>query len=357
MSDYYIALIAMTVFSLLVTLIFVIGNGSLTKTCRLSFVTVSLLMIITSCSEFLGVLWDGVDNSLRVPHIIVKCIELSLTPAIPILYANVLYRIKRKIIPIVLLSMHGLLEVLSPIFSLVFYVDENNIYHHGQFYNIYYVAYISGFIFFLLQIHRYSAKFQAQKSVELFSIMIFVSGGVICQIINSSIRIVWLTNAIGFLMFYTHYTSILSQTDALTGLLTRGYLDKKVARLKKKTVILFFDIDGFKKINDTYGHLYGDDCLVNTATLIRRSFGKSGLCYRYGGDEFCVVMERNVDKIEEYVSEFIDNAREFRDNSDSKFPYVSYGYSIYKPGKDIEKIIKNADTRMYEEKRSRTVLK
>lgn len=89
----------------------------------------------------------------------------------------------------------------------------------------------------------------------------------------------------------------LSLTDALTGLYNRRHFDNSVERefLRSKRyggdlAIAIIDIDFFKKINDTYGHLCGDYVLKEVGYLILDNFRKTDLVFRYGGEEFVVLL-------------------------------------------------------------------
>lgn len=82
-----------------------------------------------------------------------------------------------------------------------------------------------------------------------------------------------------------------AEHDGLTGLLNRTTFEEEVTQfLEKKTsgAFIIIDIDHFKEVNDTYGHLVGDAALRNVATLLRGEFRQKDLIGRLGGDEFCV---------------------------------------------------------------------
>lgn len=88
----------------------------------------------------------------------------------------------------------------------------------------------------------------------------------------------------------------LSITDGLTGLFNHRYITDSLARLidenkryKQPLSIAMFDIDSFKKINDKYGHLFGDEVLVKTASFIEGTLRKTDMVGRYGGEEFLVL--------------------------------------------------------------------
>lgn len=95
---------------------------------------------------------------------------------------------------------------------------------------------------------------------------------------------------------YSH-SRHLSLTDPLTGLYNRRHLDSSLERefLRAKRYqsdlsIAVIDIDFFKKVNDTYGHLCGDYILKETAYLILDTFRKTDLVFRYGGEEFVALL-------------------------------------------------------------------
>ena len=102
---------------------------------------------------------------------------------------------------------------------------------------------------------------------------------------------------------YSH-TRHLSLTDALTGLYNRRHLDSNLERefLRAKRYnsnlsIAVIDIDFFKKVNDTYGHLCGDYVLKEVAYMILDTLRKTDMVFRYGGEEFVAVLtETSIDK-------------------------------------------------------------
>lgn len=90
----------------------------------------------------------------------------------------------------------------------------------------------------------------------------------------------------------------LSHRDGLTGIANRRYFDKvlerewNAAKREKKTLsLILFDIDYFKKYNDTYGHLAGDDCLCQVAIAASRAIKRPrDILARYGGEEFALIL-------------------------------------------------------------------
>jgi diguanylate cyclase (GGDEF)-like protein len=94
-----------------------------------------------------------------------------------------------------------------------------------------------------------------------------------------------------------HRAEELSVTDDLTRLYNSRYLNqalrrevKRATRSGKSLSLLFLDLDGFKQVNDTHGHLHGSRALVEAAAIIKRSARESDIVARFGGDEFAIVL-------------------------------------------------------------------
>ena len=97
---------------------------------------------------------------------------------------------------------------------------------------------------------------------------------------------------IGFL-YYKYY--IISVTDGLTRVYNKRYLNKNV---KKFSNIIILDIDYFKKVNDTYGHIAGDYLLKKVSIILKEELGNNGKVIRYGGEEFVLLLNDNVNGYE-----------------------------------------------------------
>ncbi|WP_278337005.1 EAL domain-containing protein [Clostridium chromiireducens] len=120
-------------------------------------------------------------------------------------------------------------------------------------------------------------------------------------------------------------------------------------------LILFIDLDGFKSINDNYGHLVGDNVLKNVADSLKNVIGQDGSIFRIGGDEFIIIL-RNIES-STYINEIsvrIQKVLEkpFIYNGESLIVGASIGISIFPDhGDDSDTLIKKADLAMYEVKK------
>ncbi|MEN6636523.1 MAG: GGDEF domain-containing protein [Clostridiaceae bacterium] len=89
----------------------------------------------------------------------------------------------------------------------------------------------------------------------------------------------------------------LSVRDPLTGLYNRRYMEEtfdreihRAIRKQQQLTIIMADIDGFKEINDTVGHVLGDKVLIKVSALLMKNIRTSDVACRYGGDEFCLIL-------------------------------------------------------------------
>jgi diguanylate cyclase (GGDEF)-like protein len=112
-----------------------------------------------------------------------------------------------------------------------------------------------------------------------------------------------------------------------------------------------FDVDDFKSTNDRHGHPYGDVSLRVIAENIKASFGKIGLCYRIGGDEFCVLSEQTGNSALKNAEELFVAKMEASRRQDPNLPYVSFGRALYDQTQNgIEQVTAEADRRMFQNK-------
>ena len=182
-----------------------------------------------------------------------------------------------------------------------------------------------------------------------------------------------------FIAFYRYFNTLLENvqlrgkvvTDPLTGLYNRRVLEsrietelEKLANVKgtRKTdplfelSILMIDIDNFKKINDTYGHQFGDDVLKNVSFSIKDNTRKDDVVARFGGEEFCVILPHTTKEEAARIAEKIRASVEARKfsyvNQTARFT-VSIGVASAKEDELLASraLIKAADEALYEAKR------
>ncbi len=145
--------------------------------------------------------------------------------------------------------------------------------------------------------------------------------------------------------------------DKLTSLYTRRFLDETMDDLVLKhdregsyLSILFFDIDHFKNINDTYGHTRGDEVLAAVGRKIRKTARPDDICIRYGGEEFVVIMFSEIEEASVVLAERIREAVgeiEFTDIGIDTSVTVSAGIAVRGHLEAFNGVLKRADENMY----------
>jgi diguanylate cyclase (GGDEF)-like protein len=147
------------------------------------------------------------------------------------------------------------------------------------------------------------------------------------------------------------------QTDPLTGLGNRGRMQIDLERLcasateAQPAALLFLDLNGFKRLNDTLGHPVGDEILTRLGQRLRDSVGKDGTAYRIGGDEFCVLLtceeERFAAVAREAAKALSTSGRGFEVSA-------AWGMAtIPREADSPSEALQLADVRMYAQKESR----
>jgi len=148
--------------------------------------------------------------------------------------------------------------------------------------------------------------------------------------------------------------------DSLTGLLQHAHIKERLgaeleraARLQQNVSVAMLDIDHFKKVNDVYGHLTGDQVISSLANLLRQQLRKTDLIGRYGGEEFLLVLpECQLDK----ACQVVNQLRE----AFARIPFVSNGQTFHctlsagvtsgSDSQQVDVVVEHADQALYQAK-------
>jgi diguanylate cyclase (GGDEF)-like protein len=143
-------------------------------------------------------------------------------------------------------------------------------------------------------------------------------------------------------------------TDELTGLSNRKLFSKQYPafvrknREQKKTLFMF-DIDHFKSINDTYGHMFGNAILAMAGEELRNAINGYGIAARWGGDEFLGVLAAPPEEAERILGKYMDSLK--NEGKDERYRVtVSIGISEISGKLSMEQMIKKADEALYRSK-------
>lgn len=158
-------------------------------------------------------------------------------------------------------------------------------------------------------------------------------------------------------LLYFETINKLAMTDGLTGIYNRNYMNLFLANAlqkKKKFTLAIFDIDHFKKFNDTYGHLFGDLTLKIVSSFVKSQLHDSDTIFRFGGEEFILYLEN---KTENQAFSQIESIRSgieqlsIEDEKSTANVMCSFGcHEVCCNDTSITKIIEKADIALYHSK-------
>lgn len=159
--------------------------------------------------------------------------------------------------------------------------------------------------------------------------------------------------------YFVRLSSIVVNTDALTGLHNRAYHVRELAGLLSKhggdrppVAVIAFDLDNFKHINDAHGHAYGDEVLVHTAALLKRNSRRGEIVSRTGGEEFEVILPKADRQHAVDVAERIRQALASSPPARLEKLTASIGVALSGDGDTVETLRKRADDAAYEAKQA-----
>jgi diguanylate cyclase (GGDEF)-like protein len=142
------------------------------------------------------------------------------------------------------------------------------------------------------------------------------------------------------------------------GFLTLGEQHLRLSeRLRRRSILLYIDVDDLKWINDNLGHSVGDNALIETSSILKRTFRRSDILARIGGDEFVVLGLETADNNEERLKERLEKKLETWNRRRNHLYHLSLsvGAVSYDPDKPVslKTLLEEADRQMYLEKRSK----
>ncbi|MDE5864235.1 MAG: diguanylate cyclase [Lachnospiraceae bacterium] len=172
-----------------------------------------------------------------------------------------------------------------------------------------------------------------------------------------------ITGIIGLINHVTEYEQMkrkledIVRTDELTGLYSRYYFDEYLQDIQKKELypisVISADCDGLKSINDTYGHLVGDEYIRMASLLFRMVLQENGAAFRTGGDEFIILLPSTSEETaQSYLEQMKEKEKLFQIRGEQLS--VSLGLSSIKNNlESADECIAASDMNMYNEKRKK----
>lgn len=265
-------------------------------------------------------------------------------------------RIKKKsrilAVPLIIATILIFINLLGT--GIIFDISKENVYTRGP---MNFILYIFVFVYYIESIYTVQKAKNDSILVEFFPIYFFIIPCMIGTMIQGfffGISTIWLCVAIAIILVYIEIQISISFIDDLSGLYNRKYMNHYLNKLqnnKAKHVYGFLmDINDFKTINDIYGHLKGDQAIIQFGKILQHSIDKDSVAIRMGGDEFVIfaILKSNEEALalKKHIEQ---NVRQFNTNSTEPF-HLSFSIGIAKYNVNIETFLSAMDDSMYEAK-------
>ncbi len=370
--DYYTPITVLIWIALVVLCILVHENNRFTKEKKYILYFTYIILGIATIFEWLGIQLNGNMNYSPWALRVVKLLDYILTPiaggAVVLQFGT--KGVVKKLIYI-FIGFNILYQIVSFFTGWMITVNDENIYTHGNGYNVYVVSYLIITVLVIIEFFIYGMKFKRQNIVSLIAILLFVLTGIVMQeVLGRSVRTAYISIVMCLALLYIHnqeFSELASDeqkheqlikisVDPLTGISSRYAYNQEITNLEKDIptdlVAISIDINGLKRVNDTLGHLAGDELICGASQCISNTFIKYGKCFRTGGDEFIVfIHSTNDDEIEELMATLKDNAASWHGTLATGLSLSSgYAKASSYDKINIENLISIADQKMYEDK-------
>lgn len=273
---------------------------------------------------------------------------------------------KIKIFMLLPIILNSLFVISSPWTKFVYSLTVQNRYIRGSFMWITMVFSMSYWISSTLLTFYEMLKTQRVRERSTYIALLFFPIptliGNIIQLKFYGLSIVWICSAISLLILFINLQNHQISRDVLTNLFSRGQTNKQIQweikHLNDANYYLFcvmIDVDHFKKINDEFGHVIGDQALIETANILRKSCQERYFIGRFGGDEFLIIGHI---KEKEEIHLLLDNIRLLMKVANEKSTLfslsLSMGYQLYsnEDHPTVDAILSDSDKEMYKTKQS-----
>ena len=349
MNGYFYVLTAIDLFVLSFMCILTKLSESLNKKQKQGFFFAFALIAVISVLEVVTLAVDGTPAGYRWLNILSNYLGFGLSPGVCLCLVYVMDRKKRMNrwfrAAACCEACYLLFLALSIPAGLVFSVSADNVYSRGQYFYIYIIMYFAAIVYLSVSTFVTAREFQNRSRALIYPLMFFLLIETIIQVTLPELHVTWLCVTLLSVLYFIYCSEMWNQLDALTGLLNQNsYLNRTAEMRRRGGVLVVFDVDDFKQINDRYGHLQGDVCLAEIADCIKKAYARCGYCYRIGGDEFCVLLKDEAS--EACCAATLQTLLAERRKTLAILPTVSLGSAVFS-GEDVVAVKDRADRALY----------
>lgn len=341
------------------------GSANFNKIYNSMLVFTLVLLVLDSLGRFdgyPGTAWQIINRSANFLLFLICPILPSLW--LIFVYDNIFKSKKRnrqlQFYLFTINAVNGVLLLYSLNYDWYYYIDANNIYHRGSLYILSTVFTAGQLAVSLLLVFVNKKRIEKKHYGPFIFFVVPPFLGAIIQTVIYGISIVLNGVVLSLLIVYLYIQNQNMYIDYLTGVYNRKMLEvhlgKKIdASTDTKTFsAIMIDLNNFKYINDTFGHLMGDNALIIAANLLKCCIKNNDMIARYGGDEFVIVLDTSdPDVLQSMVDKIYNCIEKYNETSDCPFKIgLSMGYAVYDSNQHMnaEQFQKDIDRLMYQNK-------
>ncbi len=263
-----------------------------------------------------------------------------------------------------LIFVNLLLNIASLKYHWFYYIDDFNVYHRG----VYFLVPLILTLVLTALSYWYAISNREKFTSRYFSsLMLFAVPPLVCIFLQYFIygsSLILSGVAISLLTVFLNSQNQRVYTDFLTGAYNRtkleSYLSERISSVHRKGrtfSAIMIDLDDFKNINDTLGHDIGDLALETAANVLKTCIREDDVLARYGGDEFCIILDIvDEEELEAMIERIRNKIKNYNESFSSPFQLeISMGYAVYDENlkMNLDEFKRLIDFKMYQEKRNR----
>ena len=262
-----------------------------------------------------------------------------------------------KYIPAGLTMLAALANLFTPVF---FYLTPQNVYVRTGWYLATFTVSYFYLIWGTVTAYHSARRRERYLILPALQFMAPVFTASLLQYCLPGTSLLWVGTAIGLTEAYIAMLDEGSAIDALSGAYSRHRLNEDLSQLQayfrgRRLAGIMLDIDNFKNINDRYGHITGDKVIRRVGRLLRSTVGSRGAVYRFGGDEFTILLNVNQPEEAQAMLERIHQAAAKAKDAEQTAYRLSFsgGWAIYDPGERASEFVNRMDKALYDDKKSK----
>ncbi len=242
--------------------------------------------------------------------------------------------------------------------DIFFLITNENVYQRADFYVLAIIIHYCFLLYSVVIIIRQRKSISSTIAIPLLGFLILPLIGTLLQYFVFGQSLLWISCGFSMIIIYNYVQNNYANIDFLTKIYNRNHLEKYlIVKCNKKRenwlVGLMIDLNDFKKINDTFGHIEGDIALLNCANILKDTLGYERYVARFAGDEFIALFDVNSEtEISTIISDIHNAFTIHNEQSEKEYTLsLSIGYALYEDSQSPVEFIKKMDSSMYKEKR------